>query len=195
MKIQHISVMDDEGGAHVTLHLDLPGMVIADAVAQVLSLFAEPAHHVMPRWEPEVVQATAQVEPNTDEAVTPAQWAEYERGNRDPQSEAKRTRRPRSAAPEAAPPAEEAPAETTRSRRRPAAPEAPANPVISDAELSKAASHAAVEIPNGEGPGIVLAVLEDFGVKTVNDLPQDQRQKFLDDIAEEIRLAKEAAAS
>lgn len=88
--------------------------------------------------------------------------------------------------------------EPTSRRRRTPAPEAasppPAAPAgISDVDLTKAASDTADVLVNmGEdGTGIVKLILADMQVSSVGDLPQDQRQKFLDECKKEIKMAKE----
>tara|TARA_R110000787_G_scaffold97868_3_gene201604 strand:- start:4574 stop:5002 length:429 start_codon:yes stop_codon:yes gene_type:complete len=99
----------------------------------------------------------------------------------EPEEKPKRRDRPRkeepvaetsSQDPEAEPVEEEKP---TRRRGRPKTNGAAA-PDISDADVAKAASQAASRIT----PKAVTAVLEEFGVGTVNDLDQAQRQEFMD---------------
>lgn len=77
----------------------------------------------------------------------------------------------RSAEPEPAPaPAAEEP----RRRRRT---EAPQDDRITDADLTKAASQAGEKLT----PKFVMQIIkEDHGVDTVNDIPQEERRKFLD---------------
>lgn len=121
-------------------------------------------------------------------------------GSQEPATDPAPSRRRRTPAPAAsetppAPPAADASADTGSRRRRASSPPPPApDPMpINDAEMSKAASNTAEVLVNmGEdGPGMVTLILEDFGVKSVGDIPVDQRQKFLDECAKEIRLAKE----
>lgn len=95
------------------------------------------------------------------------------------------------------PAVDEAPAATVTDigtrRRRAAASEAGGPKVYSDVDLSKAASNTAarlVELGDKGGPDIVKLVLADFGVKSTSDIPQDQREKFLKDLAEEVKLAE-----
>lgn len=62
-------------------------------------------------------------------------------------------------------------------RRRRRTEEAPKDDRISDADLTKAASQAGEVI----SPKVVMQILkEDYGVETVNDIPQDKRRGFLD---------------
>lgn len=77
----------------------------------------------------------------------------------------------RSAEPEPAPaPAAEEP----RRRRRT---EAPQDDRITDADLTKAASQAGEKLT----PKLVMQIIkEDHGVETVNDIPQEERRKFLE---------------
>lgn len=127
-------------------------------------------------------------------------------GSQEPATDPAPSRRRRTSSPanptdgaaEAAPSAPAAPsasADTGSRRRRASSPPPPApDPMpINDAEMSKAASNTAEVLVNmGEdGPGMVTLILEDFGVKSAGDIPVDQRQKFLDECAKEIRLAKE----
>lgn len=71
--------------------------------------------------------------------------------------------------------------DTGRSRRRSAG-DAGKTDRISDEDLAKAASRAAKEIT----PAVVKQIIREFGVDTVNDIPQDQRRKFLDELEAEI---------
>ena len=88
-------------------------------------------------------------------------------------------RRRRRGAEPAAPAAEEVKAEEPVRRRR----TAPGVEGISDAEVAKAASQAAAKIT----PAVVMQILkEDHGVTTANEIPQDQRQKFLDTLKAEM---------
>ena len=80
-------------------------------------------------------------------------------------------------------------------RRRRAVAEQPSpDPMpINDAEMSKAASNAAEFYVNlGEdGPATVMLILsEDFGVKSATDIAQDKRQKFIDELQKEMKLAQ-----
>lgn len=113
-----------------------------------------------------------------------------------------RTRRPRTAppstTPDPTPPAE--PATVTdigTRRRRAAAPEAEGPKVYSDVDLSKAASNTAARLVElgDDGTSIVKLVLKDFNVETTSDIPADKRQKFLDDLAEEVAMAEAEAAA
>lgn len=82
-------------------------------------------------------------------------------------------------------------------RRRSSASEASEAPTISDIDLGKAASEAAESLTKlgDAGHQIVQDVLkEDFGVKMVNDLPADKRQAFLDELLNQVALAKADAA-
>lgn len=75
--------------------------------------------------------------------------------------------------------AEEVKAEEPVRRRR----TAPAVEGISDAEVAKAASQAAQKLT----PALVMQIMkEDHGVTLANDIPQDQRQKFLDTLKAEM---------
>lgn len=73
---------------------------------------------------------------------------------------------------------------------------------ISDADLSKACSNGAaaieaaearINMPEGGGAKIVMAILKDFGVGKAYDLPVDKRQQFLDELAEEVAQAEALA--
>lgn len=92
-----------------------------------------------------------------------------------PAAEEPARRSRRSVEPEPTPPAAEEP---VRRRRT-----APAVEGISDAEVAKAASQAAAKIT----PAVVMQILkEDHGVTTANEIPQDERQKFLDTLKAEM---------
>lgn len=81
----------------------------------------------------------------------------------------RRGRRPAEPASEPAPAAEE-----PRRRRRT---EEPKDDRITDADLTKAASQAGEKLT----PKFVMQIIkEDHGVDTVNDIPQEERRKFLD---------------
>lgn len=99
--------------------------------------------------------------------------------------------------------AETAPAATTESttRRRRSSGDAPAAPPkseITDADLSKACSDAAAVI----GIELVMLIMkEDHAVEVSGDIPKDivdgvdQRQNFLDTLAEQMELAKAEGAA
>lgn len=75
----------------------------------------------------------------------------------------------------------EAPAEETPRRRRRT--EEPEDKGISDADLTKAASQAGQKI----SPKVVMQIIkEDYGVETVNEIPKDKRQEFLDTLKYEM---------
>ncbi len=63
----------------------------------------------------------------------------------------------------------------------------PSDDDISDADVAKAASEGAQELT----PTVVTAILEEFGVSVVNDLSQEQRREFVDQIATEIANIEE----
>lgn len=115
-----------------------------------------------------------------------------------PATDTGRRRRRTAAEMEAARAAENPPASTegTSRRRRAVAPAADPMP-ITDAELSKAASHTADELVKlGEdGPGLVMAVLEDYGVKSVGEIAVDRREAFIRELAKELDLAQQEHAS
>lgn len=90
-------------------------------------------------------------------------------------------RRRRRAEPEEDEGNEDTAGDTGRSRRRSAG-DAEKTDKISDEDLAKAASRAAKEIT----PAVVKQIIREFGVDTVNDIPQDQRRKFLDELEAEI---------
>jgi hypothetical protein len=78
-------------------------------------------------------------------------------------------------------------AEPTR-RRRAGAAAAPAQ--ITDADVSRACS----EVGREFGPALVMEILRDeFGVTMANEVPQDQRQRLLDELAAEVKAQREAA--
>jgi hypothetical protein len=82
-------------------------------------------------------------------------------------------------------PESEEPVEETSRRSRPkssgATAPSPSGDDISDADLGKAASAAAVSIT----PKVVTAIMEEeFGCTHVNDVKQHQRRAFLDRLAE-----------
>lgn len=86
---------------------------------------------------------------------------------------------PRRSRRSAEPAAEEVKAEEPVRRRR----TAPAVEGISDAEVAKAASQAAQKLT----PALVMQIMkEDHGVTLANEIPQDQRQKFLDTLKAEM---------
>ena len=85
------------------------------------------------------------------------------------------------------------PSEQPRRRRAVAEQPSPDPMPINDAEMSKAASNAAEFYVNlGEdGPATVMLILnEDFGVKSATDIAQDKRQKFIDELQKEMKLAQ-----
>lgn len=95
-----------------------------------------------------------------------------------------------SASTEAAPPA------TESRRRRVVPPPAPDPMPINDAELSKAASDAAAALValGEDGPGIVMLVLngpDGFGVEAVGEVKQEDRKRFIAELQEEVKLARE----
>lgn len=113
-----------------------------------------------------------------------------------PAAEAAPTRRRR--APAEAPTAvADAPADAAPARRRRSSPAVDTS--ISDADLAKAASNAAVAINkavgDNSGPASITAILTELGVTAVNLLPQDQRQKFLNEVASEVALAEAEASA
>ena len=60
---------------------------------------------------------------------------------------------------------------------------------LTDADMSKAASEGARVI----GPEAVTAILSEFGVGSVNELPQERRQEFVDNVdAAKAKAAKES---
>jgi hypothetical protein len=74
---------------------------------------------------------------------------------------------------------EEAPKAVVRNRRTKKADEG-----ITDADLAKAASEAAAAVT----PEIVQEIMrDDHGVENVSDIPQEERQKFLDTLVEEMK--------
>lgn len=84
------------------------------------------------------------------------------------------------------------------SRRRRAAPPPSNDPMpINDAEMSKAASNAAEELVKlgDDGPGLVKAVLADYGVASVGDIPQEKREAFIQELKKEVDLAKADTAT
>lgn len=87
--------------------------------------------------------------------------------------------------------------EGTSRRRRAAAPPANDPMPINDAEMSKAASNTAEEFAKlGEdGVALVKAVLEDYGVPSVGEIPQERRKAFIKELAKEVDLAKQEHAS
>ena len=116
-----------------------------------------------------------------------------------PATDTGRRRRRTAAEMEAARAAETPPAvtESTSRRRRAPAPVSTDPMPITDAELSKAASHTADELVKlGEdGPGLVMAVLEDYGVKSVGEIAVDRREAFIRELAKELDLAQQEHAS
>ena len=82
----------------------------------------------------------------------------------------------------ATPVKEPEPAAPATSRRRPAGSE-PAG--VSDADLSKAASEAAAVV----GAAEVMALLDEFGVSKVNELPQGERREFIGLLADVVEKA------
>lgn len=73
-------------------------------------------------------------------------------------------------------------------RRRRTAPPAPPEPEgISDADLAKACSEAGRVIT----PALVLQIMqEDHGVKLANQIPQEEREKFLETLDAEVRAVE-----
>lgn len=191
MKVNHIGAHKDGDATLVSLTYDMGVMDVLEAIATVVA-------HVGS------VALASRDASSTSAPVSAGASTTAPTGSTEPASTGRRQRAPRTAPPETA--ANDADVQTTTeptvSRRRrvdapPAEPEGPK--VYSDVDLSKAASLAAEALTKlGEnGTGIVMAVLKDFNVATTNDIPADARQKFLDDLAEEVRLAeaeKKAAA-
>jgi len=62
------------------------------------------------------------------------------------------------------------------------APTETGSPVLSDRDISKAASEAATKLT----PARVQEVITSYSVKTVGELDQDQRRKFIDQLEEEV---------
>ncbi len=113
--------------------------------------------------EPEVPQTTRRRRAGADAASSTTEPAS--------DAGASGGRRARHSAEPAPAPAAEEP------RRRRRTEEAPKDDRISDADLTKAASQAGEVI----SPKVVMQILkEDYGVETVNDIPQDKRRAFLD---------------
>lgn len=99
---------------------------------------------------------------------------------------------------EIAPPASETEPTPSRRRRTSASVDsAPGAPTISDLDLAKGASEAAEALTKlgDKGQEIVQDVLrEDFGVTMVNEIAADRRQAFLDELQNQVSLAKAEAA-
>lgn len=117
--------------------------------------------------EPEVPQTTRRRRAGADAASSTTEPASDAGA-----SGGRRARR--SAEPEPAP---AAPAEDEAPRRRRRTEEPKAAGTITDADLTKAASQAGEQI----SPKLVMQIIrEDYGVETVNEIPQDKRREFLD---------------
>jgi len=186
MKINSIEAYrsaDDEVSVSVRVTVAWGGdNAVHEAIAAVAAKLTDP--NVVS--DPLVEQAIERTRPATEPTVAPTPSTEP----------VKRTRRTAAQMAEANaqvpnPPPPTQTAEVPSRRRR--APETSPDPMpISDAELSKAASNAAEAfVKLGEdGPTMVKLVLEDFKVETVGDIPADQREKFIKELAKEVSLAQ-----
>ena len=170
MKINYIRADHaEDGNTSVSVSFDADVSVV-DAIAYILARFGDAAPAISPPLV-ELIQAPV-------EQVTRT-----------------RTRKPAAVVetPASVPATEETASPNAEAsgvrRRRQVATDAP--PAITDADLSKAASHAATII----GTEVVMAVLGDMGVSAVGELKDDVRKRFLDEIAEEVRLAEDEAAA
>lgn len=115
--------------------------------------------------EPEVPQTTRRRRAGADAASSTTEPASDAGA-----SGGRRARRSAEPEPTPAAPATEEP----RRRRRTEEPKAD---TITDADLTKAASQAGEQI----SPKLVMQIIrEDYGVETVNEIPQDKRREFLD---------------
>ena len=177
-----VSAYTQDAGVEVVVLF--PGLDLLTAVAKMgeaLGLFNAPSppEPASPASEQAALTSTSTEQPS-------------------PATDTGRRRRRTAAEMEAARAAETPPASTegTSRRRRAAAPAADPMP-ITDAELSKAASHTADELVKlGEdGPGLVMAVLEDYGVKSVGEIAVDRREAFIRELAKELDLAQQEHAS
>lgn len=217
MKIESINAYAETiTGAHVNLTVILGDIPLSQALSSVLALFA--GHRTLDELpQPDAAAAiptadagsrarTRSVTPATpdmkpigmghheevEQPVTPIDGSPEALAAVGERTRA-RVRTRVAAAPPAAEPVttpEAPPAEPVATRRRRTA-DAPTDtkPTISDADMSKAASNAAAVI----GVEVVQAVIADFGVKTVNDIKSEDRERFLKEVAEEVRLAEEEA--
>lgn len=185
MKITGLNYYVDPSGGNVfTFTVEVGSMGLLTALMRVqdaLERDAAPLEH------------PATVLPNTGpSAPAPASTPSTEPA----EPTGSRRRQPRTAPVDPTPkdePKADAPAETSSRRRRPT--EAPATeaPVITDLDLSKAASIAAATLAGlGEnGPAIVMTILkEDHGVGATNDIAPGEREKFLKSLKDEVALAE-----
>lgn len=165
MKITHISSQTyvDANSIQVSISIEIPGADAATAITRVLALFNQSS---------EVASETL---PKT--GTVPAEKAEAAPTN------GRRTRnRPAATAEEpktdatAEEPKTEEPATEGRRVRKPATVEAEMPAEISDVEMSKACSNAAAIL----SIELVMAILEEYdGVRSGSDIPQAERQGFL----------------
>ena len=181
----------------------LPGLDLFTAVAKLEAMFATPnapSPHSLPLDNLAGEQAAptststeaSSIEPTRRRRRTAAEM-EAARAAENPTSAAAQ-----SASENTAPPTDASTASEGTSRRRRAAAPVSTDPMpITDAELSKAASHTADELVKiGEdGPGLVMAVLEDYGVRSVGEIAVDRREAFIRELAKELDLAKQEHAS
>lgn len=196
MKITQINAYSDDGKVTVALNVesDLP---IAEALSSVLALFAGSAPVVMKNVIDELPNDRPR-DPQVDEAVAAASAPKTTRTRR-PRTNPDATREQEEAkAVESVMinSAEEALAQihstTERRRTRVTAEQAPLEiKVITDADLAKACSNAAAIV----GIEVVQAVIKDFAVSSMQELAPDVREKFLGELEDEIKLAKEELAA
>lgn len=188
---------DQENSIHVRLAAG-PDVPLSEAIAAVEALLRGTARAEIggPANEaPDNSPAQEEAAPRRRRASAEPAQAEVSRDTTTAQEGAGRTRqRTRTETPaEAAPAATD---EASPRRRRATAPVEASNlSPITDADLSKACSDAAAIIT----PELVLDIMkEDHGVEVSGDIPKtivdgvDQRQKFLDTLANEVKLTKAA---
>lgn len=147
-----------------------------DGSDEVVKSDAEPKRG---RGRGKAEEAEPEAEDEPEEKPKRSRRAPAKTEEAEPEEKPTRARRGRGKAEEAEPEAdaepEEKPARARRGRAKP-------KDGISDEDLTKAASEAAEVV----GPKVVKEILETFDVDTVQDIPQADRQEFLDVLTEEV---------
>ncbi len=173
-----LTILRIDGGWSVAISdefLALKGVTPAPVSAQAATQETQPLPPVEPRRRRAsgTSAPSAEPQPAASTAETPA-----------PVSRRRRSVTEAVAEPAAnpSPVPEAAPAPTGR-RRSVAAGTAATTSEITDLDLGKAASDAARKLT----PKVVMQIVdEDFGVKTVAEIPQERRREFLDTLAKEV---------
>jgi len=154
-------------------------VVTINSDQELLDLLEFTVSHVLPAAEPEPEAVEPEPEPEVVEDLKPARR--------------KRRTKAEMEAAKAGDPVEtvgsepECKPEPVRRRRR----AVPEEEGITDQDLTKAASQTAEYLSqhDKDGPAEVMELMEEFGVTNVKDIPQAQRQEFLNFLKADIEAA------